>query len=308
MVVAIHTFPKCRFDTLTGVGQIFIRQLVGCPVPLFLALSGYFVGRKSLVNRHERLTFWKKQIPKVYIPALIWSFYYFALSIKDGSNPLLATGVLVSMGYSIYYFIALIIQYYLLLPVLQTIDNPLWGKVILAISVLSGVIIAWFGANTLPLTIYAGPFTTWIVFFYMGVILSHSDRAYTINRYIPLLAMSIVFMMVEAFLLVRNSRGGVGLKTSVYIYSILVILILFSKKVETSFNEKKYINKAIIYIGKISFGIYLIHCIVLNILGRFVTIDEWFTKWCMTTTISVLIIMVSRKCLPDTINKYIGFK
>lgn len=192
MVIAIHTFPKCGFDSVEGCLQIFIRQIVGCPVPLFLAISGYFLGKKKLDGKQERMTFWKRQIPKVYIPALIWSLFYYILSVKGGSNPFLSFAILVGMGYSIYYFIALIIQCYLLLPILQKVNSKRMG-VILAVSILSGVI-------------------------------------------------------------------------------------------------------------------YLIHFIVLNIMNRVVTIDIWFMTWAFATAISVAIIMFSRRYLPDTINKYIGFE
>lgn len=130
MVIAIHTFPKCGFDSIEGSIQILIRQLVGCPVPIFLAISGYFVGKKNMEKQQDRRSFWKKQIPKVYIPALIWSILYFALSIKHGDNPIVALGMLICMGYSIYYFIALIIQCYLLLPVLQKADSLHSGEIV----------------------------------------------------------------------------------------------------------------------------------------------------------------------------------
>lgn len=308
MVVAIHTFPMCSFNTIPGVCQVLIRQIVGCPVPLFLAISGYFLGKKKFESKQERMTFWKRQVPKVYIPALIWSLFYYVLAVKDGSNPFLSFCILVCMGYSIYYFIALIIQCYLLLPLLQKVDSKRWGGVILGVSLLSGAIIAWFGGNKLPLTVYAGPFTTWIVFFYMGVFLSKADRTYSLYQYVIFLLLSVLLMMVEAYILCMNSLGGIGLKPTVYIYSILVILILFSEKVQTLYNENNVINRIITYIGKISFGIYLIHFIVLNILNHFIIVDVWMLKWSLTTTISVMLIMVSRFILSDTINKYIGFK
>lgn len=127
MVIAIHTYPRFSFDGAYDIFQIFVRQIVGCPVPVFLAISGYFLGRKSLNTKELRLDFWKKQIPKVYVPALIWSIPLFALSLLHGSNPLFAVVKLFCMWFSIYYFIALIIQCYLLLPTLQKIDLNKWG-------------------------------------------------------------------------------------------------------------------------------------------------------------------------------------
>lgn len=310
MVIAIHTFPTCGFDSIGGYLQILIRQMVGCPVPIFLAISGYFVGKKNLDFKQDKISFWKKQIPKVYIPALLWSIFYFGFSIKNGGNMAVALGMLFFMGYSIYYFIALIIQCYLLLPMLQKINGSVffWGGVILAVSILSGIAIAWLGCNKFPLTVYAGPFTTWLVFFYMGVILSKSGRTYNIGLYFCLLPISIIAMMAEAYLLDINAKSGAGLKPTVYIYSLLIILILFSKKVQDLYNERNRLNKIISHIGKISFGIYLIHCIVLMILGQIINTNAWVIKWILVATISIFIIVISRRFLPDRVNKYIGFK
>lgn len=78
MVVGIHTFIPYTIDTPLGVFNAFVRQILNCAVPIFLALSGYFLGAKDLNTIDSIKGFWKKQIPKVYIPALIWSLPYFA--------------------------------------------------------------------------------------------------------------------------------------------------------------------------------------------------------------------------------------
>lgn len=52
MVVAIHTFDGgLAFDSSASCAAIAVRQLLNCAVPVFLAVSGFFLSRKSLVNR-----------------------------------------------------------------------------------------------------------------------------------------------------------------------------------------------------------------------------------------------------------------
>lgn len=121
MVIGIHTFiPKdilwSRFDF-----GVIARQSLNTAVPLFLALSGFFLYRKRLLNNKEIITFWKKQIPKIYIPVLIWSLPLFSLDLLCGKGNILIILKLIICGYSIYYFVALIIQYYLLLPLFQRV-------------------------------------------------------------------------------------------------------------------------------------------------------------------------------------------
>ena len=123
MVVGIHTFPKCSWDDTDDCFQIALRQLLNCAVPLFLALSAYFLAKKSFRSFKDIRSFWKKQIPKVYIPYVIWSIPLYLLAVKSGNDPMIETIRLFVCGYSIYYFIALIIQCYLLLPLLNKINK-----------------------------------------------------------------------------------------------------------------------------------------------------------------------------------------
>lgn len=307
MVVAIHTYPDCKFESFSAISQIAIRQIVGCPVPVFLAISAFFIGRKDLRKRSDRSAFWKKQIPKVYIPAVLWSLPLFALALIHGGSPLYHTIRLLVCGFSIYYFIALIVQYYLLLPVLQNVNNYKFGGVITGfISMICIILIAWFGINRLPLICYAGPFVTWIIFFYTGLMLSRSRREYPITLLIALLIVSIGMMLAETYLLQEKGKSGFGIKPSVYIYSFIMILILFSAKVQRLFNERLWINRIVCHIGRVSFGIYLIHCYFIMLYARCTVCSLWLMKWVFAVVSSVIFIFIVRKTIPNRFLKYIG--
>lgn len=125
MVVAIHTFNVEEADLQGRAVDMttFVRQLLNCAVPIFLAISGYFLGNKRLETWSERKVFWRKQITKVYIPTMIVSLPYLAIALMHGEHPLIAVLTMLICGYSIYYFIALILQYYALLPILQKVKS-----------------------------------------------------------------------------------------------------------------------------------------------------------------------------------------
>ena len=119
MVVGIHTLKadNLGFDRLQDICTILLRLILNCAVPLFLAISGYFLGNKEMSFGHSHMRFLKRQIPKVYIPCLIFSLPYLILAISsDCHNILKPLAVFFACGFSIYYFVALIIQYYILLP------------------------------------------------------------------------------------------------------------------------------------------------------------------------------------------------
>lgn len=60
MVVAIHTYPNDGFATPLATAQMLGRQLIGCAVPVFLAISGFFLAHKALDTREERFAFWRR--------------------------------------------------------------------------------------------------------------------------------------------------------------------------------------------------------------------------------------------------------
>lgn len=116
-VIGIHTY------SYSGIGFEILRQVVNCAVPLFLAVSGYFIGKK----RKGYCTFLTKQIKRVYIPMLIFSIPWATIAILGGSNPMKTILFTFCCGMSIFYFIALIIQLYILTPVIAKVASYRWG-------------------------------------------------------------------------------------------------------------------------------------------------------------------------------------
>lgn len=120
MVVSIHTFELFAIeDNIWGEVKIFLRQVIQCAVPIFIAISGFFLAQKQV----SYLPFLKRQIPKIYVPLLIWSLPYYIIALNSGYNPFAATAIYLFCGFSIYYFIALIIQFYILSPILYKFNN-----------------------------------------------------------------------------------------------------------------------------------------------------------------------------------------
>lgn len=127
MVIAIHTY-KPSIEGWINLANLGARQILNCAVPLFFAMSGFFVYRKVLDSKQTILKFWRHQMPKVYIPTLIWSLPLFLLAVIKGKNPITNTLNLLTCGFSVYYF-AVTIQYYLLLPALQRLKATKRGVI-----------------------------------------------------------------------------------------------------------------------------------------------------------------------------------
>lgn len=309
MVVAIHTFSISKGDM-----AIAIRQIFNMAVPIFLANSGYFLAKKDVSDQEKYYSFIKKHLKKIYIPCLIWSMPLFLMDIRQHSLTISAVLLFIFCGYSIYYFIALIIQYYALLPVLQKMAGRhriLKGVGILIVSLACVVSITYFmqiKGFTIPLILYAGVFPLWLIFFYEGLQLGNChDRNYPILGLFFLAIGALVLQYIESKYLMKFN-GGVGIKPSSFIFSVIMIALLFSSKFEHYSPKSGFVYKAIVFLGKISFGIYLIHYYVITVLNRIFPLitSFWVVDWLFVLVISTVIIVVVRKVAP-VVSKYIGF-
>ena len=306
MVIGIHTFIPEKIISSGFNFAVLVRQVFNVAVPLFLALSGFFLYRKPLNSKEAVSTFWRRQIPKHYIPVLIWSLPLFAIDIIARKSVLLSVLKLLVCGYSIYYFVALIIQYYLLLPVLQKVKLR-GGGIIVSLSGISIIVVTYFnifrGMN-LPLILYAGCFVLWGVFYYLGCRLSVSDRNYSLWLPIAITFVGLILSYVESLYLVSNYGSGYGIKFSSFVFSAGVILLFLSSKLERVY-PCSFLNRFIEWVGRNSFFIYLFHCYIVIALDRIPIELPWIARWIIVVTSSVAI-AEGFKCLPPRIRYYIG--
>lgn len=127
MVVSIHCYPYDQTIIHGHIFPTFIRAFVNICVPLFLAISGYFACKKNLDSLFLYKSFIKKQLLRVYFPCIIISIPIAVFKILKGGDIVgEAIRLFICQSFSIYYFIFLIIQFYLLTPILKKIvDKPI---------------------------------------------------------------------------------------------------------------------------------------------------------------------------------------
>ena len=181
------------------------------------------------------------------------------------------------------------------------------GGVILSLSLICVAVISYTSITRFPLIVFAGPVIVWLIFFWIGVFLSRRERDYKIGKIFIGVLLSFVLMLIETKYRHEATGGGYGIKPSSFIFSFLMILLLFSKRIEHKYVKDKVINKALIVVGDYSFSIYLIPCFVITIVFHFVTISNWIVRWTIVVAITMLFICLVRKVLPNKCLKIIGF-
>ena len=306
MVVGIHTYTLGKDSTV-------VRQLLNTAVPLFIAISGYCLSQKRMENKDDYLFFLKKQFPKVYLPVLVWSLPLYAIALYSGSSIIKQTILLLSCGLSIYYFVAFIMQCYVVLPVINNYISGNKRRVVIVSCLIS---FAWIAGvmymNTIqgkgiPLILYAGPLPCWLMFFVLGVMIGHKpERNYSIILPMVISILGFILSVIESDYLLDHYGKGVGIKPSSYIYSAGMIFLMFSNKVENLIRRTGAIYRFIIWIGSLSFGIYLVHCYFISFFVKRLPIDSWLLQWSLALFLTVVFILILRKLLPTKYHKYLG--
>ncbi len=323
-VIAIHssgTGLKFEESSANFHFTVLWRNLLNFSVPMFIAISGYFLADKLVANSKDYFTFIKKQVPRVYIPMLFWSLFWFGLAVLVHNKSILheLAKVLTFQSSGPYYFIALIIQYYLLLPILHRFANKIGlGIAIIASISMTGLIFyfRYYTDINLPLIIYAGNFVTSVMFFVLGLYLGSTVH----NKISNSLLMAFIFTFYalscfESYALIamfdQAGNAVTAAKASSFMYSFALIVFLFK-------NQRLIRSKILKMIGEASFGIYLMHMIVLAIisllLSRFSpSFQEFspayqFSLISMVTLSCLLCVSIFNSVFSTKLSRLIGFK
>ena len=321
MVVGIHTWPAQNGYQLDGsfmeVLQLLMKNFFNCAVPLFLAISGYFIGRKNLVSFAECRTFWRKQIPTVYIPCLIFSIPWFVISCMS-VNIFFEGRVIFKLlnlffcGYSVYYFIALIIECYVLTPILLKYNNIKGLIVVVIISCATSMLqeyVRFYGGIDLPLIVY-GSFPPVLIFYFLGIYFSRRLRSYSLWLPATLIAVGFVCGILHMQFL-RSNLGiqGDGQKLSLYLFDAGIILLCLSERVEKWYRDNRF-TRVVLYVGVISFGIYFTHVYLIFIISRLAPQlrNSWLLMWLLSILLTIAFIAGVKRVIPVYARRYLGYR
>lgn len=317
MVIGIHTFIGGGFTSFYDYLNTGIRQVLNCAVPIFIACSGYFLANKNLNDKQDLTGFYKKQISRVYIPCLLWSIPWLSVHILGGNGVVSGILNLVFCGFSVFYFVILMIQYYLLLPAIQKVRSRMGGVLLICSIICSLVCVALVMYITaikgiqVPLTLYAGPFPLWIVFFVLGVVLAGNRRNYKLGYIIIGIVLLLILQVIESKWLLTEFQHGVGfgIKPSSFLFSILVILLVFSNRVEGAFKANISFNKAIAFVGRVSFVVYLSHTFLIFVLSRvhFFNNIPWGGRFIIVSMMDLVLVCLLYHFTPQKWKRAIGF-
>ena len=236
--------------------------------------------------------FFKKKLTYILIPYLIWSIFYFFYDIYLYNNPWtigqLINKLLLGGAYSHLYFIFLIFQFYLLVPIFlrflpENMEKRPW-KVVGISFVCQLVVLVYgyyfkgmFSSNFMKVfdQIYWKTVFSWQFYFILGGTLGvHYKKVLNFIEK-NIVKLFIVFILGTAFYVGQvyldvlgsgnldnyDKFGSIRPQTMVFAITTMPVLMYLSKII-----VGKY--KILENIGMYSFGIYFVHPLVLNEIRR----------------------------------------
>lgn len=302
MVVFIHSNVYFLHNA-TNQYLVIMLMTAACvvSVPLFFMVSG--AGNLVKGNTIEFRALFKRKIPKVFIPFVIWSLVYVVLRIAAGKIDLDLHSILSLLWEPAYYqfwFMYSLLGMYLCIPVFQYIiinaDKKLL-QYIIAFWVMSSLIIPVFQryvpgfslSSHLNLIFLEG---YWGYFFLGGYL-----RKYPLNNHRKYgLVLAIAGVLITFGCAILEWKLTPSDKYFGYVYCAYLLpgaammtigIFLIFQHINISADKKK---RWIIYLSGLTMGIFYIHCLLIN---AFEIIFKDIAPTALNAVIKLVIIMIA---------------
>lgn len=275
----------------------FINQWSRFSIPAFVLITGlvlfYTYGQREPFKTGEFLV---KRLQAIAIPYLVWTVIYMIWRSRIEASwpqfwPNLALAI--PRGTAMYqlYFIVLIFQFYLLFPLIRPLGRSRWLGLAVGGALLFQFLLMWdtyYGLFTQHLTAPWAVdilrwrdrlFPWWLGYFIAGLFLaSRIDQALELaRRYVwPLLALTgglLTWVMVEYMQAMAQPGmtvgfAATGFRPSAYLYSIVAVVALLGFGGWSLGRGDGWLNRILLEFGKHSFGIFLVHPLLLDLTER----------------------------------------
>lgn len=304
LVMLIHILSKAvsALDrTSLQFAAVFIpSRLSSFVVQGFIFLSSLKYFMKISESEFNYGRFLVSRIKTIIVPYIIWNIiYYFAL-MKLGYfifNPLeiikyIFTGNMISH----FYFVVVIAQFYILMPLWIKLVNNISGKILIPVSLILMISFGQYWGTSFQYNdrIFLKYIFYWICGCYAG--LNYNKVINFIkNKKIIITVIFIITACVDSVLTWFNMAGFAnirGLENIHIVYCTLAIIFIFTVSL---WKSNKIVDRKIFgVINRQSYNIYLSHCLILYY-------ADWFASLYMSVSNGGILIFRGLCCLGVTI-------
>lgn len=261
-VVMIHSY-------IPDLPRVLIRPFINFAVALFIFLSGYLT--KTQIT--DIGSFYAKRILRVLVPYTIWSVVYGATQGFEGFLLDFATGRCCG---GIYYYIFVYVQFVILTPLIcRLLQSKLrWiGWLITPIGTLIFRYLFLLADIPVLSNNYNYLFIAWFIYYYLGLALGNGNMKLSkkTGSYALFYAAAIVISMAEGLIWYKLDNFDMAttqLRLTSILTSFTFLLLCHRFLTKQPGFVTGLLGKTVILLGDCSFGIYLSHILVQQVLQK----------------------------------------
>lgn len=325
-VVAIHvTYLGGYWNSPFRFYCQFYCQLFNFAVPAFVFISGYWISKKPIKSLEDYKTFLIKRFSRILVPYLFWSLVligYEVIKTHDVDVYGIIFKLILGRASFHYFFIIMIVQLYVITPLLQYINRKPYGLMLVLILNIMTLLLRYLSRLHFNFWFPSiSAFYSWVIFYEIGLLLGSGDRKIFVPENIRSFILPAIFVSLSisetegAIILSKYNNLGFAahaLKYSSFLYSVCIIFGFLLLR-----ERFRHWPKFLVLIGNYSFGIYLIHVFIIgrvanifqkiNIIYSFQALYQ-FIVVLITISICFVLISITRKLLPKSFcRKVLGF-
>ncbi len=306
--------------------SVFARNAALFALPTFLFFSGYLLAPIEIRSWADYVSFVRKRVLRIAIPYAIWSIAVATLTAvraepgsDDRSLGAIVFKLLTGQADGPYYFILLMLQFYLLLPLMawaaRTGGRMLGTIALHAVFIAVGYVVQIFVWPDMPFHVNKTPFFMWLSLFPLGIYVRHHPQ--WVTRYDVWLAVMaavtlLALQMIEtAFLLDESFELAIAdTRFSSLLYAAAVIAVFLRMRALPW-------PKPLWKLGQYSFGIFFIHGVLLRASARVFAVVpglfEWFPLFHLAVSAASLLgscvgIYLTRRAIgAERASRWLGF-
>ena len=248
--------------------QVICKPFINFAVATFVFLSGYL----TKADNDNWLAFYRRRITRVLVPYFIWTVIYSIQDIQSEGLSVLVKNLLCANATTTLYYIFVYIQFVLLTPLLGKLAKSRFrhlGWIIAPLSVVLFKYIPAFGDIHLGKHVellWSDACLGWFTFYYLGLILGNKilSPKFNLINLVFIYCVSLLLQMGEGYLWFTVDPAGCGsqLKLTSILSSSIFMLIIYSVLSSNHGTKCRLLST----IGDYSFGIYLVHMMILKAL------------------------------------------
>ncbi len=317
LVVAIHVAPmhdaylKLDVSDFDKYESLIIQSIVRMGLPVFFIISGMFILNDN--KKNDVGGFYRKRLVGLLIPFFVFSAIHYVvagLGVKESDIYSLiqgyAVGLLSKTGIAVHFwFVYVMLGIYLVSPAFSVMYSGISERgsvivfIILVLSKFYNIYFSWLIPG-----IEIPNIPTWLTYFLLGGLI---PRLPSLSSKWLLLLFSLSFCLTCIMTYIQFS-GTIKLYLAPFdagmnmiLQSTACCMFFYSLRIDAGVR----IKKSVFFVASLSYGVYLIHFLVLIEIGKFLDASWYLHSPVMYTVIITLAVFLLSTIISVIVNKII---